>query len=230
MVGFAPGCGDGAVGEGAALVAGDDGFADVGREDPGGAADVQHAAVAAEQDGDDVRVAGDLADDRGVERALERGGAAAEAGAGGRFAVEVFEALQEVAVIDGHHHLRPEATVRGQLAGGQGHCAGADEPVEQFLRPGAWVQVGAGAGAGGVGLEARVGGGVHDGGEGFELVRGGEDFQMMQAAAGFADERSLAVAQFFLAGFGSVLVDGIDPAFGHPGDEIGIALHRSVGE
>ena len=44
-MGFAPGCGDGAAGEGAALVAGGDGFADVGREDPGGAADVQDSAL-----------------------------------------------------------------------------------------------------------------------------------------------------------------------------------------
>ena len=66
MVGFAPGRRDGAAGEGAALVAGGDGFADVGREDPGGAADVQDAALAAEQDGDDVRVAGDLPDRGGV--------------------------------------------------------------------------------------------------------------------------------------------------------------------
>jgi hypothetical protein len=51
--------------EGAALVAGGDGFADVGREDPGGAADVQDPAFAAEQDGDDVRVAGDLPDGGG---------------------------------------------------------------------------------------------------------------------------------------------------------------------
>ena len=62
MVGFAPGRGNGAAGEGAALVAGGDGFADVGREDPGGAADVEDAAFAAEQDRDDVGVAGDLPD------------------------------------------------------------------------------------------------------------------------------------------------------------------------
>lgn len=83
VVGFAPRRGDSAIGEGAALVAGGDGFADVGREHPGGAADVQDAAVAAEQDGDDVRVAGDLADDRGMDRTLERGRTGAQAGACG---------------------------------------------------------------------------------------------------------------------------------------------------
>ena len=72
VVGFAPGCGHGAVGEGAALVAGGDGFADVGWEDPGGAADVQDLGVAAEQDGEDVGVAGDFADGGGVDRSEER--------------------------------------------------------------------------------------------------------------------------------------------------------------
>ena len=61
MVGFAPRGRDGAAGEGAALVAGGEGLADMGREHPGSAADVQDPALAAEQDGDDVRVAGDLA-------------------------------------------------------------------------------------------------------------------------------------------------------------------------
>ena len=79
-------------------------------------------------------------------------------------------------------------------------------------------------------LEAGVGGGVHDGGEGFELFGGGEDFQVVQAAAGFADECSLAVAEFFLAGFGSVLVDGVDPAFGHPVHEVGVALLGGAGQ
>ena len=72
MVGFAPGCGGGAAGEGAALVAGGDGFADMGREDPGGAADVEDASFAAEQDGDDVGVAGDFADRGGGDGAGER--------------------------------------------------------------------------------------------------------------------------------------------------------------
>ena len=65
VVGFAPGGGDGAAGEGAALVAGDEGFAEVGREEPGGPADVQDPSLAAEQDGDDVGVAGDLPHGRG---------------------------------------------------------------------------------------------------------------------------------------------------------------------
>jgi hypothetical protein len=42
------------------LVAGGEGFADVRWEDPGGAADVEDSALAAEEDGDDVCVAGDL--------------------------------------------------------------------------------------------------------------------------------------------------------------------------
>ena len=62
VVGLAPGRGDGALREGAALVPGRDGLADVRREDPGGAADVQDLALAAEHDRDDVGVAGDFAD------------------------------------------------------------------------------------------------------------------------------------------------------------------------
>jgi hypothetical protein len=67
VVGFAPGCGHGAVGEGAALVSGVEGFADVGREDAGGAADVEDASFGAEEDGDDVGVAGDFADGGGSD-------------------------------------------------------------------------------------------------------------------------------------------------------------------
>ncbi|MCY1233795.1 hypothetical protein D9M72_463520 [compost metagenome] len=97
MVGFAPGGGDGAAREGAALVAGGEGFADVGREDPRGAADVQDAALVAEEDGDDVRVAGDLADGGGGDGAGER----ERAGARGA----LFECVEEVTVVDGDHDL-----------------------------------------------------------------------------------------------------------------------------
>ena len=72
VVGLAPGGGDGALREGAALVPGRDGLADVGREDPGGAADVQDLALAAEDDRDDVGVAGDLADGGGGDGAGEQ--------------------------------------------------------------------------------------------------------------------------------------------------------------
>jgi hypothetical protein len=44
------------------LVAGGEGFANVRRENAGGASDVQDPAFAAEQDRDDVGVAGDLPD------------------------------------------------------------------------------------------------------------------------------------------------------------------------
>ena len=72
MVGLAPRGRDGAAREGAALVAGDEGFALVGREDPGGPADVQDPALGAEEDGDDVRVAGDLADGAGGDGSGEQ--------------------------------------------------------------------------------------------------------------------------------------------------------------
>jgi hypothetical protein len=71
-------------------------------------------------------------------------------------------------------------------------------------------------GAGGAG----VGGGVHDGEEVFVLVGGGEDFEVVQAVAGFADERALGVAEGFFAGFGAVGVDGVGPAAGDAGEEV----------
>ena len=58
MVGLAPGCGDSAVGERAALVAGGEGEALGGGEEPGFAAEVQDFAVGAQEGGDDVGVAG----------------------------------------------------------------------------------------------------------------------------------------------------------------------------
>ena len=91
MVGLAPGRGDGAAGKGAAPVPGGEGFADVRREDPGGPADVQDPALAAEDDRDDVRVAGDLPDGGGGDGPGEqqRPGArpGARPGLSGSFAV-----------------------------------------------------------------------------------------------------------------------------------------------
>ena len=146
MVGFAPGCGDGAVGERAAAVAGGDGFADVGWEDPGGAADVEDSGVGAEQDGEDVGVAGDFADGVGVDRAGEGRGAGTERipGCSGVAVVArggVGELLEEVVVVDGDGELGSESAVAGQFPGGHGHGAGADEAVEEFLGAGAPVQV-----------------------------------------------------------------------------------------
>ena len=137
MVGLAPGRGDGALREGAALVPGRDGLADVGREDPGGAADVQDPALAAEQDRDDVGVAGEFAHGGGGDGAGERQRSGALV-AGSRAA----EPAEEVAVVDGGHDLGPESAGRGQPSGGEGGFAGADQAVEQPLRPGALVEQG----------------------------------------------------------------------------------------
>ncbi|BCW70378.1 hypothetical protein NicSoilB8_14220 [Arthrobacter sp. NicSoilB8] len=51
----------------------------------------------------------------------------------------------------------------------------------------------------------------------FELVCGGEDFQVVQAVPGFPDERALKPAECLFGGFGAVLVQGLDPAPGDPG-------------
>lgn len=48
----------------------------------------------------------------------------------------------------------------------------------------------------------------------------GEDFDVVEAAVGAAEEGALAVAVFFFAGFGAVLVDGVDPAAGDAGEEV----------
>ena len=47
---------------------------------------------------------------------------------------------EEVVVVDGDHDLGPESAGGGQGAGGEGDFAGADEAVEELLRPGAPVQ------------------------------------------------------------------------------------------
>src|SRR4029453_4094578 len=143
-MGFAPGGGHGAVGEGAAAVAGGDGFADVGWEDPGGAADVQDAGVAAGKDGEDVRVAGDFADGVGVHWPDEGGGTGTEpgggggrpGGGGGYFAGGggcvacgggcAGVLLVEVALVDGDGDLGAESAVGWQFPGGAGDCAGSD--------------------------------------------------------------------------------------------------------
>ena len=52
----------------------------------------------------------------------------------------MFEAGEEVAVVDGDHDLRAESSGCGEGAGGEGDFAGADEAVEAFLRLRAEVQ------------------------------------------------------------------------------------------
>src|SRR5215207_8433022 len=98
--------------------------------------------------------------------------------------------------------------------------------IPGFVRSAATVVSVFGASCAGAG----VGGGVHDGDEVFELVGGGEDFQVVQAAAGAADERALAVAEFLFAGFGAVLVDRVGPVFGDAGEEIGVVLGGGAGQ
>ena len=76
----------------------------------------------------------------------------------------------------------------------------------------------------------RVGGGVHDREQWFELVGCGEDFQVLQSAVCPADEGTLALAQFLLAGFLAVLVQGVRPAFGDPNQEVLVVLDRRPGK
>jgi len=54
----------------------------------------------------------------------------------------------------------------------------------------------------------------------FELIGGGEDFQVLETVPGSADERSLELAEEFFGGFGAVLVQAVDPAACDPGQEI----------
>ena len=77
---------------------------------------------------------------------------------------------------------------------------------------------------------AGVGGGVHHGDQVFELVRGGEDFQVLQAVPGFAEEGALELAEQFLGGFGAVLVQRLGPAAADPGQEVGVVLGRGAGQ
>ncbi|MDR6559262.1 hypothetical protein J2809_003640 [Arthrobacter pascens] len=62
----------------------------------------------------------------------------------------------------------------------------------------------------------------------FVLVGGGEDFEVVEAAAGAAEEGALAVAEFFFGWFGAVLVDGIGPAVGDAGEEVVVVFGRGV--
>ncbi|MET3935273.1 hypothetical protein ABIE00_003319 [Arthrobacter sp. OAP107] len=77
---------------------------------------------------------------------------------------------------------------------------------------------------------AGVGGGVHDGGDGFELFGGREDFQVLQAVFGPADEGALDLPEGSFGGFGAVLVDGLGPVPGDPGEEVGVVLDRGLGQ
>ncbi len=62
------------------------------------------------------------------------------------------------------------------------------------------------------------------------MVGGGEDFQAVEAVAGFADERALGVAEGFFGGFGAVGVEGVCPAAGDAGEEVGVCGGRCAGE
>ncbi|GIU54989.1 hypothetical protein NicSoilC12_07380 [Arthrobacter sp. NicSoilC12] len=64
----------------------------------------------------------------------------------------------------------------------------------------------------------------------FELVRDGEDFQVLQAVPGFAEEGALELAELFLGGLGAVLVQRLGPAAGDPGQEVGVVLGRGAGQ
>ena len=155
--------------------------------------------------------------------AVARTAACAAGAVAGSLVGGVFEPVQEVAVVDGDHDLRTEPSRDGECIRGQGYLAGADEPVQELLRPGPPVQIrhpvlgligvsgavtaaapapklsptrccfrvahssSAGSGAG-------VGGGVHHGQQGFVLVRGGENFHVVQSAAGRAEEHPLTAA------------------------------------
>ena len=59
---------------------------------------------------------------------------------------------------------------------------------------------------------------------------GGEDFEVVEAVFGFAEEGALGVAEFFFGGFGAVRVQGIGPATGETGEEVGVVLFRDLGE
>ena len=165
------------------------------------------------------------------------------------------EPFQQVAVVNGDHYLRAQSSRGGQVSGGKGCLAGSDKAVKEPLRPGALIQpfrwaasarrrrhpsnhprhrpgctavprrVGTRCGAG-----PRVGGDVHDREQVFELVCRGEDFQMVQPTACPPDEGALALAQLLLAGFLAVLVQGVRPAFGDPGQEVLVVLGRRPGE
>ncbi|MDQ1056346.1 hypothetical protein QFZ23_000247 [Arthrobacter globiformis] len=56
------------------------------------------------------------------------------------------------------------------------------------------------------------------------------DLEVVQAAAFVVEEDALAVAEGFFAGFGAVLVEGVDPAVGDAGEEVVVVFDRGVGE
>jgi hypothetical protein len=64
----------------------------------------------------------------------------------------------------------------------------------------------------------------------FVLVGGGEDFEVVEAVAGFADECALGVAECFFCWFGAVGVDGVGPAAGDAGEEVGVCGRGRAGE
>ena len=162
----------------------------------------------------------------------------------------VFEPVQEVAVVDGDHDLGAESSRGGECVGGEGYLAGADEAVEELLGPGPPVEAGiripATPGSTGppgssappafpgspavAGSGAGVGGGVHHGQEVFVLVGCGEDFHVVQSAAGRAEEGALPLAEFVFGRFGAVLVDRFSPAAGDAGEEVGVVLCGGAGQ
>ena len=62
------------------------------------------------------------------------------------------------------------------------------------------------------------------------MVRGREDFDVLQAAAGLPEEHALPAAEFFLGRLRTVLVDRVGPAAGDPGQEVGVVLGCGAGQ
>ena len=57
-----------------------------------------------------------------------------------------------------------------------------------------------------------------------ELVRGREDFQVLQAVPGFAEKGALDPAEQFLGRLGAVLVQRLGPPAGDPSQEVGVVF------
>jgi hypothetical protein len=129
-----------AAGEDAAAVAFDDGAADVRRNDPLVAADVEGEPVGVEQHPGDRGVAGQPA-------RPGRGQGAVEAGAG---RARVDRGIEEVGQRDGHDQVRLHRPQRGQPPGGQGQVGQLDEGVAAPLGGGALVAGAAGRGGDGL--------------------------------------------------------------------------------
>jgi len=64
----------------------------------------------------------------------------------------------------------------------------------------------------------------------FKLVGCGEDFQVVESAAGWADEGALPLVEFVFGGFGAVLVDRFGPAAGDAGEEVGVVFRGGAGQ